>query len=201
MKAMGNINMRALEVYEKANEECKALLEKHEKLKVEKEDVLNMMLSIEDKKKGAFMEVFDKMKDNFKRIFASLSTKGEVNLVIQNQENPFDAGVDITVRVADKKFVDIIGFSGGEKTLAALAFLFAIQEFEPAPFYVMDEVDAALDKMNSDMLSKLLAQYSHKSQYIVISHNDGVISAADSVYGVSLPKDGHGMSKIVSLKI
>ncbi|MEK6864715.1 MAG: chromosome segregation protein SMC [Nanoarchaeota archaeon] len=201
MKAMGNINMRALEVYEKANEECKNLLEKHEKLKVEKEDVLNMMLSIEDKKKGAFMEVFDKMKDNFKRIFASLSTKGEVNLVIQNQENPFDAGVDITVRVADKKFVDIIGFSGGEKTLAALAFLFAIQEFEPAPFYVMDEVDAALDKMNSDMLSKLLAQYSHKSQYIVISHNDGVISAADSVYGVSLPKDGHGMSKIVSLKI
>lgn len=201
LKAMGNINMRALEVYEKANEECKSLLEKHEKLKMEKEDVLNMMLSIEEKKKGAFMEVFDKLKVNFQRIFSSLSTKGEVNLVIENAENPFEGGVDITVRVGSNKFVDIIGFSGGEKTLAALAFLFAIQEFNPAPFYVMDEVDAALDKMNSDMLSKLLAAYSGKSQYIVISHNDGVISAADSVYGVSLPKDGYGMSKVVSLKI
>ncbi|MDD4878038.1 MAG: chromosome segregation protein SMC [Candidatus Nanoarchaeia archaeon] len=201
LKAMGNINMRALEVYEKANEECKNLLEKHEKLKLEKEDVLNMMLSIEEKKKGAFMEVFDKLKGNFQKIFASLSTKGEVNLVIENAENPFEGGIDITVRVGSNKFVDIIGFSGGEKTLAALAFLFAIQEFNPAPFYVMDEVDAALDKMNSDMLSRLLAAYSGKSQYIVISHNDGVISAADSVYGVSLPKDGHGMSKVVSLKI
>ncbi len=201
LKAMGNINMRALEVYEKANEECRALLEKHGKLKVEKEDVLNMMLSIEEKKKGAFMDVFEKLKDNFKRIFSSLSTKGEVNLVIENMENPFEGGIDITVRVGSNKFVDIIGFSGGEKTLAALAFLFAIQEFVPAPFYVMDEVDAALDKMNSEMLSKLLAAYSGKSQYIVISHNDGVISAAESVYGVSLPKDGHGMSKVVSLKI
>ncbi|MDI6738064.1 MAG: chromosome segregation protein SMC [Nanoarchaeota archaeon] len=201
LKAMGNINMRALEVYEKANEECKNLLEKHEKLKIEKEDVLNMMMSIEEKKKGAFMEVFDKLKQNFQRIFSSLTTKGEVNLVIENAENPFEGGVDITVRVGSNKFVDIIGFSGGEKTLAALAFLFAIQEFNPAPFYVMDEVDAALDKMNSDMLSKLLAAYSGKSQYIVISHNDGVISAADSVYGVSLPKDGYGMSKVVSLKI
>jgi len=201
LKAMGNINMRALEVYEKANEECRALLEKHEKLKIEKEDVLNMMLSIEERKKGAFMDVFEKLKGNFQTIFSSLSTKGEVNLVIQNQENPFEGGVDITVRVGSNKFVDIIGFSGGEKTLAALAFLFAIQEFEPAPFYVMDEVDAALDKMNSEMLSKLLSQYSGKSQYIVISHNDGVISAADSVYGVSLPKDGHGISKVVSLKM
>ncbi|HII15462.1 MAG TPA: chromosome segregation protein SMC [Nanoarchaeota archaeon] len=201
MKQMGNINMRALEIYEKASEECKQLLEKNEKLKIEKEDVLNMMHSIEDKKKGSFMDVFDKLTGNFKQIFSSLSAKGEVNLVIENPEDPFAAGVGVTVRVGSNKFVDIIGFSGGEKTLAALAFLFAIQEFDPAPFYLMDEVDAALDKMNSEMLSKLLSKYSEKAQYIVISHNDGVISAADSVYGVSLPKDGFGMSKVVSLRI
>ena len=88
--------------------------------------------------------------------------------------------------------------SGGEKTLAALAFIFAIQEYSPSPFYLLDEVDAALDKRNSELLSKLIHKYSEKAQYIVISHNDNIITEAENIYGVSM-KDG--VSKVISLKV
>lgn len=88
--------------------------------------------------------------------------------------------------------------SGGEKTLAALSFIFAIQECNPASFYLFDEVDAALDARNSELLSKLIQKYSSKAQYIVISHNDKVITDADQIYGVSMQE---GVSKVVSLKV
>ncbi|MFH0798362.1 MAG: chromosome segregation protein SMC, partial [Candidatus Woesearchaeota archaeon] len=174
------------------------LTKKYETLKLEKEDVLKMMYEIETNKKGIFMKTFDAVNDNFKDIFASLSTKGEALLVVENPDDPFSAGVDIEVRIVGNKFLDIKSLSGGEKTMAALAFIFAIQDFEPAHFYVMDEVDAALDKKNSELLSKLIAKYATNSQYIVISHNDSIIIEADTIYGVSMQE---GVSKVVSLRI
>ena len=130
-----------------------------------------------------------------------LSTKGgDAELVMENLENPFEAGVRINVKIGTSKFLDIRSLSGGEKTMAALAFIFSIQEYEPASFYVLDEVDAALDKHNSDKLAKLIREYSNKAQYIMISHNDTVITESDTIYGVSMnPADG--TSRIVSLKI
>ena len=103
------------------------------------------------------------------------------------------------VRIAQNKYLDIKSLSGGEKTMTALSFIFAIQEHDPAPFYLLDEVDAALDKRNSEKLSELVKKYSQKAQYIVISHNDSVITGADKLYGVSMHQDG--MSHIVSLKV
>jgi len=120
-------------------------------------------------------------------------------LQIENEENPFEGGVMIKVRLSGNKFMDIHSLSGGEKTLTALAFIFAIQEHQPASFYLFDEVDAALDKRNSAKLSEYIRKYSDKAQYIVISHNDAVITDADQIYGVSMQQDG--ISKVVSLKI
>ena len=94
--------------------------------------------------------------------------------------------------------MDLKGLSGGEKTLTALAFIFAVQEHQPATFYILDEIDAALDKHNSDRLAKLIGMYSDRAQYIVISHNDAVISEASQLYGVSM---SDGVSKVTSLKI
>ena len=105
----------------------------------------------------------------------------------------------IKVRLSGQKFLDIRSLSGGEKTMTALAFIFAIQEHEPASFYVLDEVDAALDKHNSEKLSKLIRSYSQKAQYILISHNDAMISEADNLYGVTM--DESGISKVVSLRV
>ncbi|MFH1849795.1 MAG: chromosome segregation protein SMC [archaeon] len=199
VEQMGAVNMRALEIYERVEEEYGKLIRKKEKLLLEKEDVLGMMGEIESKKKELFLHTFDKIAENFKRIFSSLSTKGDATLYLENPEKPFEEGVRIKVRIAGKKFLDIRSLSGGEKTMTALSFIFSIQEHNPASFYVLDEVDAALDKRNSEKLAKLVAKYSDNAQYIMISHNDSIISEADNLYGVSMNE--HTISKVVSLKI
>jgi len=137
--------------------------------------------------------------ENFQKMFGSLTTKGAAFLELENPKDPLAEGLRIKVRITGKKFLDIRSLSGGEKTLTALAFIFAIQEHEPASFYVFDEVDAALDKKNSEKLGELIESYSNRAQYVIISHNDTIISKADTLYGVSMNE--HGMSKVVSLKL
>ncbi|MBL7055594.1 chromosome segregation protein SMC [Candidatus Woesearchaeota archaeon] len=197
---IGSVNMRALEIYEDVEKEYNNLMEKKELLGTEKEEVMKMMEEIEGKKKELFLQVFEVVNENFQKFFTSLTTKGsQATLVVEDPENPFEAGVRINVKITGSKFLDIRSLSGGEKTMTALAFIFAIQEHEPASFYVLDEVDAALDKHNSEKFAKLIRQYSDKAQYLIISHNDSVISEADTLYGVSMNE--HGMSQVVSLKI
>ena len=196
---MGAVNMKALEIYDRVEHEHKALQEKKEELRKEREDVLVMINEIDSKKKELFMGTFEVLNANFQKIFSTLSTKGEAYLDLEDPNDPFAAGLDIKVRLTGKRFLDIRSLSGGEKTLTALAFLFAVQEHEPASFYILDEVDAALDKRNSEKLAALIRSYTHKAQYIVVSHNDGVISEADILYGISMNE--HGMSKVTTLKI
>jgi len=196
---MGNINLKALDVYEKIEKEYNSILEKKEKLTSEKNDVLKMIDEIEVKKKELFLKTFEVLNENFKKFFLKLSPKGEAFLKLENEENPLEEGVVIRVKITSQKFLDIRALSGGEKALTALALIFAIQEFQPAPFYVMDEVEATLDKKNSEQLAKLIREYSEKAQYIVISHNDAIISEADTLFGVSMDEDG--VSKVVSLKV
>ncbi len=197
---IGSVNMRALEVYDEAERQYNEFLEKKEKLGKEKEDVLTMMKEIEGKKKELFMKTFEIVDNNFKNFFGMLTTKGaEANLVLENEENPFEGGVRINVKITGSKFLDIRSLSGGEKSLTALAFIFAIQEHEPASFYILDEVDAALDKHNSEKLAKSIRKYAENAQYIMISHNDNVVSEADILYGISMNEDG--VSQVVSLKI
>ncbi|MBI2109927.1 hypothetical protein HYT58_02010, partial [Candidatus Woesearchaeota archaeon] len=199
MSSLGNVNLRALEIYENVEKEYKSILEKVDQLRQEKDSVLQMMQEIETKKKGSFMKTFKVVAENFRNIFVQLTAKGEAHLEIENKENPFEAGVDIKVKLGSGKYLDIRSLSGGEKTLTALALIFAIQEYQPASFYLLDEVDAALDKSNSDLLSKLIKKYSANAQYILISHNDALISEAEYIYGVAMQENG--VSKVVSLKI
>ena len=196
---IGSVNMRALEIYESVEKEYTGLLAKKESLGNEKDDVIMLIGEIDGKKKELFMDKFNIVAQNFQDIFASLSTKGEAFLMLENEENPFEGGLNVSVKLTGDKLLDIRGLSGGEKTMTALAFIFAIQEHEPASFYILDEVDAALDKHNSEKLAKLIRKYSERAQYVIISHNDSVISEGDTLYGVSM--DEHSMSKVVSLKI
>ncbi|MDO8511178.1 MAG: chromosome segregation protein SMC, partial [Nanoarchaeota archaeon] len=198
LSQMSAVNMKALEVYELVEVEFNKLLEKKEGLGKEKTDVLALMNEIETKKKDHFMRTFDKANDHFQNIFSNLFTKGKAYLELENGENPFDGGLNIKVKLTGNRFMDIKSLSGGEKTLTALSFIFAIQEYQPASFYILDEIDAALDKQNSEILAKLIRSYADRAQYIVISHNDSIISEADTLFGVSM-KDG--VSKVTSLKI
>ncbi len=199
LSQMSAVNMKALEVYEQVEREFLGLTEKKQGLHKEKEDVLLMMNEIETRKKDQFMQTFKHINENFQRIFSSLFRKGDAHLELENPEKPFEEGLNIKVKLTGNRFMDIKSLSGGEKSLTALSFIFSIQEYSPASFYILDEIDAALDKHNSETLSKLIRSYSDNAQYILISHNDSMISEADNLYGVSM--DEVGISKITSLKI
>ena len=195
---MSAVNLKALEIYEQIETEYNRLVEKKDGLDKEKIDVMTMMNEIETKKKEHFMKTFEKANENFQRIFTTLFHKGKAYLELENSEKPFEGGLSVKVKLTGNRFMDIKSLSGGEKTLTALSFIFAIQEYQPASFYILDEIDAALDKQNSETLSKLIRSYADRAQYIVISHNDSLISEADTLYGVSMQD---GVSKVTSLRI
>jgi chromosome segregation protein len=196
---IGAVNMKALEIYETVEVEYNKLLHKKQSLGKERENVLVMINEVDSRKKELFMKTYNIVNQNFKRLFSSLSTKGEATLELEDPKDVFNGGLTLMVRLTGKRFMDIRSLSGGEKTMTALSFIFAVQEHVPAPFYVLDEVDAALDKKNSERLAKLVQAYASKAQYIIISHNDGVISEADNLYGISMNE--HGQSKITSLRM
>jgi len=200
MMNIGNVNMRALEIYETVEKEYGGLLGKKNILLREKDDVVILMNEIESNKKELFLKTLTVVDGQFRRIFGQLTTKGESYLELENKEDPFAEGLRINVRITGNKFLDLRSLSGGEKTMTALAFLFAIQEHEPATFYILDEVDAALDKHNSEKLAMLIRSYCQKAQYIVISHNDAIISEGDILYGISMNPEA-GLSNVVSLKM
>ena len=197
---IGAVNMRALDIFDAAEKEYGFLLEKKGKLGSEKESVLKLLQEVEGQKTGLFTKALEEVNKNFIRIFGQLTTKGSTAaLELENPQQPFEAGLRIKVRLTGQKYLDIRSLSGGEKTMTALAFLFALQEHEPASFYVLDEVDAALDKANSEKLAKLIRHYTNHAQYVVISHNDALITEADTLFGVSMHAD-MGISSVVSMK-
>ncbi len=198
LSQMSAVNMKALEIYEQIETEYNKLIEKKDSLEKEKTDVLTLMNEIETKKKEQFLKTFEQANNNFQTIFNNLFKKGKANLQLDNPNAPFEDGLSIKVKLLGNRFLDLKSLSGGEKTLTALSFIFAIQEYQPASFYILDEIDAALDKHNSETLSKLIRSYSDRAQYIVISHNDSIISEADTLFGISMID---GMSKVTALKI
>ena len=145
------------------------------------------------------METLNDINILFSRNFSSLSTKGEVSIVPMDKKEIFNAGLEILVKISPGKYFDVTSLSGGEQTLVSLALIFAIQELHPYSFYIFDEIDAALDRRNSERLSYLLKKHMKKGQYLIITHNDSIISESSNIlYGVSMQE---GVSKILSLEI
>ncbi|MFA4960104.1 MAG: chromosome segregation SMC family protein [Candidatus Pacearchaeota archaeon] len=195
---LGSVNMRALEIFEQVQEQCESIKKKVETIENEKSKIQNIISEIDKKKKKAFFGTLNSVNEFFTRNFKQLSKKGEVFLEIENKKEPFQGGLNILVKVSRGKYFDVTSLSGGEKTLVALSLIFAIQEYSPYSFYIFDEIDAALDKHNSELLAALIKKYKTTGQYIIITHNDTLISEATSLYGVSMQEN---ISKVVSLKV
>jgi chromosome segregation protein len=195
---IGSINMGALEVYESVKKEYDAVYQKVETLEKEKQDIIKIIEEIDKKKKRTFMRTFKAINELFTTNFSKLSNKGSAYLEVENKESIFEGGVNIVVKMTKGKYFDVTSLSGGEQTLVALSLLFAIQEHKPYHFYIFDEIDAALDKRNSERLAALLDQYMKAGQYIVVTHNDALISNSNNLYGVSMHE---GVSKVLSLKV
>ena len=195
---LGNVNLRALEVFEQVKEQVALIEGKVEIIGSEKEKILSIVYEIDRKKKKAFLHTLDSVNEIFTRNFSQLSRKGEISLELEDKKNPFEGGINILVKVNRGKYFDITSLSGGEKTMIALALIFAIQEFKPYCFYIFDEIDAALDKHNSELLAGLIKRYMKTGQYIIITHNDTLISESSTLYGVSMQEN---ISKVISLKV
>ena len=153
---------------------------------------MKIIEEIDRKKKRTFMRTFKGINELFSSNFSNLYTKGKAYLEIENKDDIFSGGVNITIKLTKGKYFDVTSLSGGEQTLIALSLLFAIQEFKPYHFYIFDEIDAALDKRNSERLSSLLKKYMQSGQYIIVTHNDAIISDSNMLYGVSMHE---GVSK------
>lgn len=198
LNRIGSINLRALEVYDQVKEEYDKVKEKADHIEKEKIEVLKIIEEIDKKKKRTFMKTFTAVSELFSENFSRLYTKGRAYLELEDTEDPFTGGVNIVIKMAKGKYFDITSLSGGEQTMVAISLLFAIQEYKPYHFYIFDEIDAALDKRNSQRLSALLKQYMKNGQYIVITHNDAIITDSNVLYGVSMQD---GISKVLSLKL
>ncbi len=198
LSQIGSVNLRSLEVYDTIKKEYDLVNEKANIITKEKEGILKIIHEIDIKKKKAFLQTLNSINEIFSRNFSQLSQKGHVFLDLEDKKEPFNGGVNIVVKTGHGKYFDVKSLSGGEQTLVALSLIFAIQELKPYYFYIFDEIDAALDKRNSERLSELLKKYMRKGQYVVISHNDEVIANSTNLYGVSMHD---GVSKIVSLRI
>jgi len=195
---IGSINMRALEIFNDVKAEYDKIQEKVNILEKEKADILNIIGEIDRKKIRTFLKAFREINERFTNKISFLYKKGTVFLELENKKDIFQGGVNIVVRLAKGKYFDVTSMSGGEQTLVAISLLFAIQEYNPYHFYILDEIDAALDKRNSERLASLLNLYTKSGQYIIISHNDSVILNANVLYGVSIHE---GISKILSVKL
>jgi len=199
LSRIGSVNLRALEVYDDIKAEYDKIKEKVDQLDKEQESILRVIGQIDRKKKKTFMETLDNINKLFGRNFSSLSTKGEVSIVPMDKKEIFNAGLDILVKVGPGKYFDVTSLSGGEQTLVSLALIFAIQDLHPYSFYIFDEIDAALDRRNSERLAYLLKKHMKQGQYLIITHNDSIISESSNVlYGVSMQE---GISKVLSLEI
>ncbi len=198
LNQLGTINLKAVEIYDQVKLVCDQIVDKVNTIISEKEKVTKIIGEIDKKKKKSFMKTLEAVNILFTRNFTQLSRKGEVFLDLENKEDPFAGGLNILVKVGKGKYFDITSLSGGEKTLVALSLIFAIQEYKPYCFYIFDEIDAALDKHNSELLAALIKRYMLSGQYIVITHNDALISEATTLYGVSMQE---GLSQVISLKI
>jgi len=194
----GYVNMKALEMFNVYEKEVKDISVKTDKLKTEKESILNLVDEIEGKKLRSFTDTFDALKRNFNKYYQEFYPEEGTyaSLKLDDDENALQSGLMLVAQPAAKKMKSLEAMSGGEKVVTALAFLFAIQAYKPSPFYVLDEIDAALDKENSQRIARMLKKFSNELQFILVTHNAHVIKASDQVVGVHMNKEGSSVLEI-----
>ena len=193
IEALGLVNMRAINDYENVANTLNELTQRIETLEKERVEILERMKGYETNKKEEFLKTYNAVNQNFKDIFPMLS-EGEGELVLENPNDPFSGGLVFRASIRDKKNQKLAAMSGGEKTLTALAFVFAVQRYLPAPFYAFDEVDMHLDGPNVEKLAKMINIQAKQTQFIVVSLRKPMIDSADRMIGVT--QKGRGVTKI-----
>ena len=192
---IGTVNLRAIDDYNERKQRYDSLAEDTGKLNAQIKELNKLTESLSAEKKGLFMKTYDGIDVNFREIYRQLSGGGEAYMKLEDEEDPFSGGLMINAKPKNGKLLRLEALSGGEKSLTALAFIFAIQEFQPSPFYVLDEVDMFLDSVNAEMVAKRVKESSAKAQFIQVSLRKVTLALADHLLGVT--RQPNGMSKVI----
>ena len=199
IKSLGPINLLAYSEFEEERERLEFLQKQRNDLLDSEKDILATIDEINITAQTLFMETFTKIKENFTTIFRSLFNPGdEADLRIEENADPLEAKIEIVAKPKGKRPTSIELLSGGEKTLTAIALLFAIYLVKPSPFCILDEIDAPLDDANIDRFTRIIQQFSKDTQFVVVTHNKRTMEAADTLYGVTMQEEG--ISKLVSVR-
>ena len=199
LNLLGKINPLALEEYTSLEERLKFLAEQLEDLKNTKKDLLDIIKEVDDRVQSIFMEAYEETAKHFEEIFARLFPGGDGRLILTDPDNPLTTGVDVEARPPGKRVKRLSLLSGGEKSLTAVAMLVAIFKARPSPFYVLDEVEAALDDVNLGRLLGVLEELRESSQLIIITHQKRTMEIADALYGVTMR--GDGVTEVISQRL
>ena len=197
IEKLGAVNLKAPEVYELKKRDVDEAASRLSVLSNEKESIIGMINEIESKKLNVFNETLKSVNENFGKLYSYIF-EGRAGLQLDNQGDPFNSGLSIVINSQKHRGSATESLSGGEKTLVMMMLVFAIQAYNPMSFYIFDEIDFSLDKENSKKLSRLMKEISKKSQLLVISHNDSLITATDTAIGVV---HRNGESKVVGLQL
>ncbi|MEI6077355.1 MAG: chromosome segregation protein SMC, partial [Verrucomicrobiota bacterium] len=195
---MGPVNLVAIEEYEETEQRHQFLTQQYDDLVNAKAQLLEVINRINDQTRQMFVETFEKIRDNFRAMFVDVFGGGKADLVLSDENDVLESGIEIVARPPGKQLQSISLLSGGEQTMVAVSLLFSIYQVKPSPFCVLDELDAPLDEANVIRFVKILQRFLAHSQFVIITHNKRTIGMADVLYGVTMQE--HGISKIVSVK-
>ncbi len=199
LEKMGAINLRAMEDYDQAQERHEFLTAQEKDLLTSIDATLAAIKQMDEESRELFKDAFERINSNFGEVFRVLFGGGHAEMKLMEDEDVLEAGIEISAQPPGKKLHMLLALSGGEKALTAIALLFAIFQYKPSPFCLMDEVDAPLDETNTDRFIKLLEAYSVRTQFILITHNVKTMQAASTLYGITMQE--RGVSKVVSVKL
>lgn len=198
LDSYGTVNLVAIEEYDELKKRYDFLTQQQNDLVTAKNSLHEAILKINRTTKKMFLETFERVRVEFRNFFRILFSGGDAQVFLIDENDPLESGIEIICRPPGKKLQNVLLLSGGEKSLSAIALIFAIFKVKPAPFCILDEIDAALDESNVDRFGKLLQEFIKNSQFIVITHNKKTIANADVMYGITMQESG--VSRIVSVK-
>ncbi len=196
--AIGPVNLVAIEEYEETEQRFQFLTGQHDDLVKAKDELHEVLNRINTQTREMFVATFTQIQENFRAMFQEIFGGGSADLVLADEGNVLESGIDIVARPPGKRLQSISLLSGGEQTMTAVALLFSIYQVKPSPFCVLDELDAPLDESNINRFLKVLQRFLEYSQFIIITHNKRTISTADLLYGVTMQE--RGVSRLVSVK-
>ena len=196
---MGPVNLDAVQEYDELEERYRFLETQNSDLVAARREVLDVITRINSTTQKLFAETFAQVRINFREMFGELFDGGRADLLLVDENDPLNCGIEISARPPGKQSQSISLLSGGERTMTAVALLFAIYMVRPSPFCILDEMDAPLDESNINRFIRVLERFVSQSQFIIITHNKRTIAKADILYGVTMEE--RGVSKLVGMKL